>query len=64
MASEKLKEARQLLGLSQQVLADEIGLTRVMVGLMERGEKAIELRTELAVECLLRRAGKWSVFAR
>jgi transcriptional regulator with XRE-family HTH domain len=64
MTSEQLKEARQQLGFSQQALGDQIGMTRVMVGLMERGDKQIELRTELAVECLLRRAGKWSGFAR
>ncbi|WP_027853864.1 helix-turn-helix domain-containing protein [Marinobacterium litorale] len=59
MTPEQLKQARQALGLYQQAMADELGVSRVWVGLMERGEKEIEPRTALAVECLLRRAGKW-----
>lgn len=51
----ELKQARQSLGLSQQALAAELGLTRVFIGLMERGEKPIETRTELAVLYLLSR---------
>lgn len=57
MTYEELKKARQKPGLSQQELADSIGMSRVMIGLMERGEKPIEQRTELAVRCLLYEAG-------
>lgn len=53
MTGAELKQARQLLGLPQHALADRLQITRVMVGLMERGEKNIEHRTELAVWCLL-----------
>ena len=54
MTGNDLKEARKKLGLTQEALADRIGMTRVMIGLMERGAKPIERRTELAIRCLLR----------
>lgn len=53
MTGHELKQARKLLGLSQSALADKLQISRVMVGLMERGEKTIEHRTELSVWCLL-----------
>lgn len=53
MTGHELKHARRRLGLSQQTLAAELGLTQTFIGLMERGEKPIERRTELAVRCLL-----------
>ena len=49
----KLLQARLKLGLTQQGLADALGMSRVMVGLMERGERPIERRTWLAVQHLL-----------
>ena len=57
MKGKELKEARQKLGLSQSALAYAIGMSRVMIGLMERGDKPIEKRTELAIWCLLYEAG-------
>lgn len=53
MIGREPKQARKLLGLSQSALADKLQISRVMVGLMERGEKTIEHRTELSVWCLL-----------
>jgi DNA-binding XRE family transcriptional regulator len=53
MQGEDLKAARKMLGLNQDQLAQALGLSRVFVGMMERGEKAIELRTELAVRYLI-----------
>lgn len=49
MTPSELKQARQKLGLTQQKLADELGLSRVMVNQMEKGVHGIERRTELAV---------------
>ena len=53
MNGKQLKQARKRLGLSQSRLGEAIGMTREMIGLMERGEKQIERRTELAIRCLL-----------
>lgn len=53
MTGAELRETRQSLGLSQQALADELGLSRRMIIAMEKGEKPIERRTELAVRYLL-----------
>lgn len=45
----ELKGARQELGMTQHELAEALGLTPQFIGMMERGEKPIELRTVLAV---------------
>jgi DNA-binding XRE family transcriptional regulator len=47
------------LSLTQDKLGKEIGMSRVQVGLIARGNAPLQLQTELALECLLRRAGKW-----
>ena len=61
MNGPQLKQARRELGLSQEGLAEAIGMTRVMVGLMERGRKGIERRTDLAVQLLVvRHRGGWA----
>ena len=52
MQGEELKAARKALSLTQGAFADALGLTATFVGLMERGEKPIERRTELAVRYL------------
>lgn len=57
MTPAQLKQARQSLGLTQDELATALYLSRVMVVMMEGGSKDISRRTELAVECLQRRAG-------
>lgn len=44
-----LRAARKAMGLTQAELADQLGLTMQFIGMMERGDKAIERRTELAV---------------
>jgi DNA-binding XRE family transcriptional regulator len=49
MQPEELKALRMNAGLSQAELGELIGMSRVTVGLMERGEARIEKRTELAV---------------
>lgn len=48
MRGDELRAIRQGLKLSQAEFADELGVTATFVGMMERGEKAIEKRTELA----------------
>lgn len=53
MTFRELHQARRTLGLTQQQLGDALHMTRVMVGLMERGEKTVERRTELAIRYLL-----------
>lgn len=49
MGNIELREHRRALGLTQQGLAKRIGLTREMIGLMERGVKSISARTAAAV---------------
>lgn len=53
MTGIELREYRLALGLSQAQLAERIGLTRVMVSMMERDRKAITLRTIAAVKAAL-----------
>ena len=53
MNGKQLKQARNRLGLSQSRLGEAIGMTREMIGLMERGDKQIERRTELSIRWLL-----------
>lgn len=48
MQPEELKALRKATGLSQAQMGEEMGLSRVTIGLMERGEAPIEKRTELA----------------
>lgn len=48
-----LKSIRSALGFNQQSMADALGLTATFIGLMERGEKPIEPRTEMAARQLL-----------
>ena len=57
MTGNELKEARKKLGLSQSELSDAIGMSRVMIVLMERGNIKIEKRTEFIILCLLYEAG-------
>lgn len=45
----ELKAMRQSAGLTQVELAEAVGVTRVYVGMMERGVAHIERRMELAV---------------
>lgn len=67
MTGEELKDCRNKLGFSQERLADSLGMTRNMVGFMERGYAAngrpvsIEHRTSLAVRCLMYEAGVMEV---
>lgn len=48
----ELKAIREGLGWGQRKFADEIGMTQTFVGMMERGERPIELRTALAARYL------------
>lgn len=52
MQGDDLQNIRRELGWTQQVMAAELGLTPQFIGMMERGEKPIEVRTELAVKQL------------
>ncbi|WP_311270477.1 helix-turn-helix domain-containing protein [Sphingobium sp. WCS2017Hpa-17] len=52
MQGDELKALRKRLGWTQGRMAAELDLSTTFVGLMERGEKAIERRTELAVKAL------------
>lgn len=49
----RLKWARTKLGMTQAQLGDALDLTPVMIGLMERGDKDVGKRTDLAVRYLL-----------
>lgn len=56
---EQLKKARGMLGLSQKELGEALGWTGAkQVSNLETGARPITEQTALAVECLLRRAGK------
>lgn len=48
MQGEELKALRKRIGMTQAEFAAALGLTGTFIGMMERGEKAIEKRTELA----------------
>lgn len=64
MESIELKKARQRLGLSQKELGVALGWSGAkQVSNLELGYRPITMQTALAVECLLRRAGKWSEFS-
>lgn len=48
MQPDELKSLRQQIGMTQSDFAERLGLTPQFIGMMERGEKAIEIRTALA----------------
>ena len=52
MQGGELKAIREALGWGQRKFAEEIGMTQTFIGLMERGERPIERRTELAARYL------------
>lgn len=52
MQGSELKDIRKALGLNQAEFADEIGLRRETISLMENGKEPIERRTELAARYL------------
>lgn len=49
MQPDELKALRKSIGWTQDQMAEAIGMSRVAIGLMERGNAPIEKRTELAV---------------
>jgi DNA-binding XRE family transcriptional regulator len=53
MQPAELKALRKSVKMTQDQLADAVGLSRVTVGLMERGEAPIEKRTALAVRAVV-----------
>ena len=55
MKPEDLKRRRQALGLTQEQLARELGVTMITVSRYERGVSEIPLHIELAVEALEKR---------
>ena len=57
MTGQQLKEARELLGLSQAELAESIGVSAGMMASMETGRRDIRLTVELAVRYRLIEAG-------
>ncbi|SMF70471.1 helix-turn-helix domain-containing protein [Allosphingosinicella indica] len=48
MQGDELRQLRKAAGLTQGELAKRLGLTETFIGMMERGAKPIELRTQLA----------------
>lgn len=52
MQAEELKAIRTATGLSQAEFADRLGMSRVFVGMMERGDRPIEQSTALAIRYL------------
>jgi DNA-binding XRE family transcriptional regulator len=57
MIASELKNSRKILGLSQEDLANKIGLTREFIGFMERNKNPIDIRTELSIKYLLLKSG-------
>jgi DNA-binding XRE family transcriptional regulator len=57
MTPQELKEARQMLGLTQTDMGAALGISGKQIYNLEAGKKPIQKQTELAVECLLRRKG-------
>lgn len=58
-----IKIARETLGLSQVALAEKLGWTGAkQISNLETGARQVQRQTELAVECLLRREGKFKAF--
>lgn len=55
-----MREARAALGVTQVALGAELGITGLEVYRKERGLRPLTKVQVLAIECLLRRAGKWS----
>ena len=55
----KMRQARELLGYNQYKMAWALGLSLRMISYIENGKKPLQQQTELAIECLLRRAGKY-----
>lgn len=53
MTADDLKTARKALGLSQEDMAEAIGVSRVLLGQMERGQAPIEKRTAVAAGAVL-----------
>jgi len=53
MNSQQLIQKRKLLKWSQEKMAKELGMTRVMINMMENGKREIERRTALAVDFLV-----------
>jgi transcriptional regulator with XRE-family HTH domain len=52
MQGSELKAIREGLGWGQRRFAEELGMSQTWIGQMERGEKPIERRTELAARYL------------
>jgi transcriptional regulator with XRE-family HTH domain len=51
-----------MLGFSQSGLAKALGISSKQISNLETGARPVQQQTELAIECLLRRAGKWQEF--
>jgi DNA-binding XRE family transcriptional regulator len=52
-----MKETREALGWTQTRLARELGISKAFACELEKGRAAMNMRTRLALECLLRRHG-------
>ena len=51
------KDTREILGWTQERLAEALGITRVSVARKETGARRVDSVDRLALECLLWRAG-------
>ena len=60
MENEFIAEARFKMRYSQQQLADAIGCTKQTIHMVESGKQPCKLTMLLAIECVLRRAGKYA----
>ncbi len=53
MQASELKQLLKASGLTQEELGDRVGLSRVTIGLMARGQTPIERRSALAIRYAL-----------
>ncbi len=58
MQGSEMKDARRVLGLTQDKFAEALGMSRKAINQMEVGKASIDLRTDLATRYLLTVAGK------
>ena len=64
MDGNRLRQFRNLLGFSQKEFAEKIGLTRIVVNMMENDKKPVIPSAETAVFCLMYEEGIKSIGGR
>ena len=58
MKLNQIKEARKALGWTQAQLAEQLGVTHATVSRIESGDIPLNIRTQIALEVIFKRADK------